>query len=384
MWRSTDFRNMGPLPPSAPALWLYLLTGEHRTKVPGLFVLGVGTMSDDLRWQPAAVRKHIKTLVDQHHVRMDDSSNVVWLPKALDHNPPENPNVVMGWKRDWQAIPESPLKNEAKDAIREWFSTFPPPEKSKVTYAEAFAVATGERKAPGSADDKSNVPANGDGTGGGNVPPDVGPNDDGTMGGIEEREGDGERKKSSSSGPSRDHPPVGADAKPKTITRPAVPVVPANIDPESTDPTDLLNAIAGSSNNVFDRFAGGDAELPFLRRLADYGINARRATRLGLILANHTTTMPKMWVKKGEKVRMSLLMGPCGSNGQRGGTWLSIAVGVLEEREAADAEKAARLAAPAGPQAPRPVIDDNKRPSLVERSRLISNANKSNVEVIRG
>lgn len=373
MWRSTDFRAMGPMPPCAATLWLYLLTGEHRTKVPGLFVLGAGTMSDDLRWQPAAVRKHLATLVEKGHVKVDADTNLVWIPNSLDHNLPDNPNMVMGWKRDWQTLPSSALKNEARDAIRKGLETLPRPEKSTVTYAEAFAVALGERNPPASGKAAGN--------GGGNVPLNQPDDVPATLGVIEDSEREGE-KTSSSPTPSQQPAPAESTDAPKadpTMTKakpPAVPVVPA-VDPESTDPTDLLNALAASSGNVFDRFAGGDAEVPFLRRLADYGFNVRRIQRLGPILANHATTMPKMWVKRGEKIRMSLLMGPCGSNGQRGGTWLSVAVGILEVAEAADAQRAARIAAPAAPVAPRNIVADEDKAGIIARVRAEAAARKN-------
>lgn len=186
----------------------------------------------------------------------------------------------------------------------------------------------------------------------------------------------------SSPTPSRQPAPAESVEAPKsgpTMTKnePVAALAAPSLDPESTDPTDLLNALAASSGNVFDRFAGGDAELPFLRRLADYGINVRRAHRLGSILAKHPTTMPKMWVKQGEKIRMSLLMGPCGSNGQRGGTWLSVAVGLLEAGEAAEARRNARLAAPPAPAAPRNIVADEDKAGIIARVRAESNARKN-------
>lgn len=147
-----------------------------------------------------------------------------------------------------------------------------------------------------------------------------------------------------------------------TMTKTKPPVVPVAppIDPESTDPTDILNALAASSDNVFDPFsgAGTDAEVQFQRRLANYGFNVRRIQRLGPILAKHATTMPKMWVKSGEKIRMSILMGPSGPNGQRGGTWLSVAVGILEAAERVETQKATRAAAPTAAPA-RPLRPEN-------------------------
>lgn len=130
------------------------------------------------------------------------------------------------------------------------------------------------------------------------------------------------------------------------------PVAPT-IDPNSTDPTDLLNALANSSGNVFDRLtgAGTDVEVQFQRRLAAYRVTVGRAERIGSILADHAKTIPALRVRVGEKIRMALLMGPpSGQSGQRGGSWLGVAVGILEAREAAEAKRVSQVSVVHQPQ----------------------------------
>lgn len=341
MWRSTDFRAMGPMPPCAATLWLYLLTGEHRTKVPGLFVLGAGTMSDDLRWQPAAVRKHLATLVEKGHVKVDADTNLVWIPNSLDHNLPDNPNMVMGWKRDWQTLPSSSLKNEAREAIRKGLETLPRPEKSTVTYADAFAVALGERNPPASGKAAGN--------GGGNVPPNQPDDVQATLGGIEDSEREGEKT---------------TTPKPPPVTEATPPVQPPKADPvvvaaKAIDGDEILSRMASASNFKFDCMASdsiGRADI--LRRLAAYEIDGPMADAMGRLMRNPSKVWP--WatsISKGP-VTIALLVGKGSTDGSKTGALLASLVAAARDSLASEATRAARSSAPTAAPA-RPTAPEN-------------------------
>jgi hypothetical protein len=45
--------------------------------------------------------------------KADWNARVVWVPKAIDHNAPASPNVVLSWADAWDRIPECQLKLEA-------------------------------------------------------------------------------------------------------------------------------------------------------------------------------------------------------------------------------------------------------------------------------
>ncbi len=49
----------------------------------------------------------------------DWNAKVVFLPNAVRYNPPENPNVVIGWGKAFQLIPECALRSEAAKVMRE-------------------------------------------------------------------------------------------------------------------------------------------------------------------------------------------------------------------------------------------------------------------------
>lgn len=324
---------MGPFPPSAPGLWLYLLSGEHRTKIPGLFVLGAGTISDDLRWPVKAVKAHLTTLINRGHVRVDVDTNLMWLPKSLDHNMPDNPNMVMGWKRDWQTLPDSTLKAEAREEIRKGFAALPPPEKSFLTFAEAFAVALGERPPPASGDQKAKAPPKGDGKGGGKVPPTAPPNDGETLGGTEDSEGVGDGEKSPPPTPPRE--PTTGGLEPTSA-----------LNADDIHALDLVAALASAPGALFSAAMGSDEDRLIVGRLMVVdGVDATFARRMSELLRRPDEVWP--WSKdfpKGGMKRVSVawLRGAKTPNGQGSGCALSQLVDATRAMILAEERKASR------------------------------------------
>ncbi len=59
-----------------------------------------------------------------------------WLvPKAIVHNRPDNPNVVLSWRANWDELPECALKDEAYRVLKPFV------EQLGKGFAEAFAKA---------------------------------------------------------------------------------------------------------------------------------------------------------------------------------------------------------------------------------------------------
>lgn len=137
MWGDAKFRSLSRPAPNARDLWIFLLTGPHNTCVPGLFTLGEAAMAEAMEWPMPATRKCLKEIEDAGMVRLDRAARLVWLPNALKHNPPENPNVVAGWRHPWSELPECSLKDEAREAIRATL-------EGKSSFLEGFRIALGE------------------------------------------------------------------------------------------------------------------------------------------------------------------------------------------------------------------------------------------------
>lgn len=138
MWGDAKYLALSAPPPNAQTLWVYLLTGAHRTSLPGLFMAGEAMLAEALRWPLAAFRKCFNELVEQGMVQADTRARVVWIPKAIAYNPPESPNVVRSWRAHWDEVPECQLKTIALQAFASFFKG-----KSEA-FQKAFREAIGE------------------------------------------------------------------------------------------------------------------------------------------------------------------------------------------------------------------------------------------------
>ena len=138
MWRDEKFQSLTKVKPSAQSLWIYLLTGPHCTSIPGLFVMGEAALAEELGWPLAATQNTIMELERAKMLVRDAKTRLMWLPKAMIHNKPESPNVVVGWKRSWLELPKCKTLNDAYEILREWCAGLGDP------YLRAFKVAVGD------------------------------------------------------------------------------------------------------------------------------------------------------------------------------------------------------------------------------------------------
>lgn len=118
--------------PNGQSLWTYLITGPHTTSVPGLFQAGEAQIAEALGWPLRGFRKAWAEIEHQHMGRADWKARVVWLPNAIRHNTPENPNVVKGWRHALDEVPACPMKSEAQLFLRGFLKGLGP------TFVEAF------------------------------------------------------------------------------------------------------------------------------------------------------------------------------------------------------------------------------------------------------
>ncbi|MCE4311057.1 hypothetical protein LYZ90_09360 [Xanthomonas hortorum pv. vitians] len=137
-WGDEKFRALSPMPPSGQGLWLYLITGPHTGPIPGLFRAGRAAMAEDLDWELEAFDKAFAEAFGQGMVKADFKARVVWIPKAIQHNRPESPNVVRSWAAEFDLIPECALKSEALECLRAFVC------KLGEGFAKAFDEAFGK------------------------------------------------------------------------------------------------------------------------------------------------------------------------------------------------------------------------------------------------
>jgi hypothetical protein len=51
----------------------------------------------------------------------DWRARLIFLPNGIKYNPPNNPNVIAGWAKHWDALPEGPLKTKIWYRFRQYF-----------------------------------------------------------------------------------------------------------------------------------------------------------------------------------------------------------------------------------------------------------------------
>ena len=120
MYGDERFMALSRPKPNAQTLWVYLLTGPHTMAIPGLFVAGQAALAEALEWSVPDLRRCWMEIESQGMAEADWIRRVVWLPKAVDHNEPENPNVVNAWRKAMSEIPECPIKDRADIFIAEF------------------------------------------------------------------------------------------------------------------------------------------------------------------------------------------------------------------------------------------------------------------------
>lgn len=142
MWGDEKFRELSPLPPSGQSLWLFLLTGPHTGIIPGLFRAGRAGMAEELGWDQEDFDKAFEEAFRLGMVKADWKARVVWVPNGIRYNRPESPNVVTGWGKEFDLIPDCVLKNEAILALAT--EVYNLDSEGKTGFRDAFDKAFGK------------------------------------------------------------------------------------------------------------------------------------------------------------------------------------------------------------------------------------------------
>jgi hypothetical protein len=117
LWGDATFRALSAAEPNGQTLWLYLMTCPERTAIPGLFRAFEGGIANALGWSVEGFRKAWGEVSGEGLARADWRAGLVWIPKAIKHEPPESPNHVAGWRTAWDEMPECALLDEALEVL---------------------------------------------------------------------------------------------------------------------------------------------------------------------------------------------------------------------------------------------------------------------------
>ncbi len=126
MYGDEKFRALSRPAPNGRSLWVFLLTGPHTTPLPGLSSAGEAGLAEALGWTIGGFRRAFAEIAKQGMARADWEARVLWIPRAIRYNEPENPSVVKGWLRWLDEIPQCDLKREAVTEIGQHLSGLGP------------------------------------------------------------------------------------------------------------------------------------------------------------------------------------------------------------------------------------------------------------------
>src|ERR1700720_1389422 len=124
MWGDAKFRALSQATPNAETLWIYLLTGEYTIAIPGVVRAGEAALAESLGWSLSAFRKTFAEIYAKDMAIPDWSARLVFLPKALIHNRPQSPKVVIAWRKAFEELPDCPLKLVIYHAIKAYLEDF--------------------------------------------------------------------------------------------------------------------------------------------------------------------------------------------------------------------------------------------------------------------
>jgi len=164
VWGDAKFRRLSPLQPSGQALWLYLLAPRERGKIPGVICAWEVSLAKNLNWPLRAFQEKFQELLDMGMVLADLSAPLIWLPNSIRYNAPPNPNVIRGWRAEWESLPECSLKAKAWAGLKGFV------EGLGIPFAKAFLECLLEPFPEPLPEGYANT-GTGTGTGTGTVPP---------------------------------------------------------------------------------------------------------------------------------------------------------------------------------------------------------------------
>jgi len=138
MYGDQRFMRLSPQQPSGQGLWVYLLTGPHTGPIPGVFVAGRAALAEALGWDAEAFAKAFREVLGEGLAEFDEKTRMCFIPNAIKHNMPPNPNVVKSWRSTWLQLPECTLRARVFDHLQSALS-----EVSEA-FGKAFAETCGK------------------------------------------------------------------------------------------------------------------------------------------------------------------------------------------------------------------------------------------------
>jgi len=347
-WTGRTGRQIRKLGPMAQVIALYLLTAPGSTML-GLYYLPIGTIVHETGIPEGDVHETMADFDEIGFAHYDTENEVVWVVEMAKFQIAEELKTTDN--RYKYVVKESP-RFAASPLYDRWYDQ----------YHEAFNLPERKVKARPTRDDAKGVGASGTPPFEGGVRPPHKPRQDLDM--VETGQLNPRGR-----APARESQP-----SERTELNHDDPAVPA----ERPAYLAMIATIADASGGKFDGAGVGSVlQQAFGAVLQSLNVDFATARRMGEMAGRPDRIWPTARGYAKGVVSLGWVMGKRDEHGTYNAPWVLPWVEAARASLAADAAKAARLASPPAAQATRPVIDDDKRPSLVEVARLNSNAKKT-------
>lgn len=121
IWNCRDFAGMSD---NAKLLYLYLLTCQYLTSL-GAMRATIPGLAADMRWTEEAFREAFTEAFRKGFVEADERACYVGIPRFLEDNRPESPNVVKSWDSQLELIPDCDLKTQLVKRVKAFVEALP-------------------------------------------------------------------------------------------------------------------------------------------------------------------------------------------------------------------------------------------------------------------
>lgn len=92
-------------------IFFILLVHPHLTAI-GAMRATLAGLASEMKWPYEDFQQAFAEVLAKGMVKYDEDASLIWIPKYLDHNQPESPNVVKSWGQCLDYLTECALKNE--------------------------------------------------------------------------------------------------------------------------------------------------------------------------------------------------------------------------------------------------------------------------------
>jgi hypothetical protein len=108
IWNDEKFKAFSD---DGQLVFLFLLSHPFQSSL-GAFRHTIEGLAEEKGWTLERFSKGFAEPYRKGMVEYDPGGPLIWLPKHLKHNPPENPNVVISWRDAFSHLPECPLRTK--------------------------------------------------------------------------------------------------------------------------------------------------------------------------------------------------------------------------------------------------------------------------------